>query len=161
MYLVSHTRPDISFVVNLLSRSSSSPTKRHWIGVKHRFRYLRGKMDMSLYYSPLFKSVLVGSVDAGYLSDPHNGWSQTGYVFIYGGIVTSWRSTKQTIAATSTNHAKILVIHEESRESIWLKSIIQHIHKTCGLSYHKEVPTILYEDNTTCISPIEDWIHQK
>ena len=55
---------------------------------------------MGLYYSPLFKLELVGYTDAGYLSNPHNGRSQMGYVFICGGIAISWHSTKQTIAAT-------------------------------------------------------------
>ena len=35
MYLATHTRPDISFAVNLLSRFSSCPTQRHWNGIKH------------------------------------------------------------------------------------------------------------------------------
>lgn len=35
MYLASHTRPDIAFAVNLLARYNSSPTRRHWNGVKH------------------------------------------------------------------------------------------------------------------------------
>ena len=59
---------------------------------------------MGLYYSPLSKSELVGYADAGYLFDPHNGWSQMSYLIIYGGTTISWWSTKQTIAATS-NHA--------------------------------------------------------
>ncbi|GKA32060.1 disease resistance CC-NBS-LRR class family protein [Tanacetum coccineum] len=37
MYLTNCTRPDISFAVNLLARFSSSPTKRHWNGIKHIF----------------------------------------------------------------------------------------------------------------------------
>jgi hypothetical protein len=48
---------------------------------------------------------LVGFADVGYLSDPHNGRSQTGYVFMCGGTSISWRSMKQTIAPTSSNHA--------------------------------------------------------
>ena len=35
MYLANATRPDIAFSVNLLARYSSSPTRRHWNGVKH------------------------------------------------------------------------------------------------------------------------------
>ena len=54
---------------------------------------------------------LVGYANAGYLSDPHEARSQTGYVFTHGGMAISWRSMKQTIAATSSNHAKILAIH--------------------------------------------------
>nr|GEZ69067.1 retrovirus-related Pol polyprotein from transposon TNT 1-94 [Tanacetum cinerariifolium] len=33
IYLTNYTRPDISFAINLLSRLSSSPTKRHWNGI--------------------------------------------------------------------------------------------------------------------------------
>ena len=56
--------------------------------------------------------------DAGYLSDPHNGRSQTGYLFIYSGTAISWSSMKQTIAATSSNQTEILAIHEASRECV-------------------------------------------
>ena len=35
IYLANATRPDIAFYVNLFARYSSSPTRRHWNGVKH------------------------------------------------------------------------------------------------------------------------------
>ena len=84
---------------------------------------------------------LIGFADAGYMSDPHNARSQTGYVFTCGGTAISWRSMKQTISATSSNHAEILAIHEASRECVWLRSVIQHIREDCGLSTGKESPT--------------------
>ncbi|GKA57405.1 hypothetical protein Tco_0756593 [Tanacetum coccineum] len=34
------------------------------------------------------------------------------------------------MSATSSNHAKILAIHEASRECVWLRSVIQHIRKS-------------------------------
>nr|KYP58756.1 Copia protein [Cajanus cajan]KYP58765.1 Copia protein [Cajanus cajan]KYP58766.1 Copia protein [Cajanus cajan] len=51
MYLVNYTRPDTTFIVNLLAIYSSSPTRRHWNEVKQIHRYLRGTMDMGLLYS--------------------------------------------------------------------------------------------------------------
>ncbi|XP_074290139.1 secreted RxLR effector protein 161-like [Silene latifolia] len=156
MYLASHTRPDIAFSVNLLARFSSCPTRRHWNGVKHILRYLQGTKDMGLFFSNSSKADLVGFADAGYLSDPHNARSQTGYVFTCGGTAISWRSMKQTLVATSSNHAEILAIHEASRECIWLKSVIQHIREDCGLSSRKEAPTVLYEDNAACIAQLKE-----
>ncbi|CAN1250021.1 Copia protein [Linum perenne] len=156
MYLASHTRPDISFAVNLLARYSSSPTRRHWNGVKHILRHLQGTQDMGLFYSSESNIGLVGYADAGYLSDPHTGRSQTGYLFTYGDTAISWRSVKQTITATSSNHAEILAIHEASRECVWLRSIIQHIQRSCGLSLEKMAPTLLYEDNAACIAQLKD-----
>ncbi|KAK9102583.1 hypothetical protein Sjap_019837 [Stephania japonica] len=84
MYLANCTRLNIVFVVNLLARYSSSPTRRHWNGVKHVFWYLRGTSDMGLFYSRGVKLNLQGYADAGFLSDPHKVHSQTGYVFTCG-----------------------------------------------------------------------------
>jgi len=155
MYLANCTRPDIAFSVNLLARYSSAPTRRHWNGIKHILRYLRGTTDMGLFYSNCLKTQLIGYADAGYLSDPHKARSQTGYVFTYGGTAISWRSVKQTLTATSSNHSEILAIHEASRECIWLRSMIQHIRERSGLSSIKDSPTILFEDNVACITQIK------
>ncbi|XP_049399929.1 pectinesterase-like [Solanum stenotomum] len=46
MYRANNTRPDICFVVSLLAKFSSCPTRRHWKGAKHIFRYLQGTIDM-------------------------------------------------------------------------------------------------------------------
>ncbi|KAM6548216.1 hypothetical protein CsatB_019892 [Cannabis sativa] len=112
MYLANCTRPDIAFSVNLLARFSSAPTYRHWKGIKHILRYLQGTIDKGLFYSNNCGSQLIGYADAGYLSDPHKARSQTGYLFTCGDTAISWRSTKQTLVATSSNHAEILAIHE-------------------------------------------------
>ena len=86
MYLANTTRPDITFVVNLLARYSSAPTTRHWNGIKHILQYLKGTTDMGLFYSVNCSPNFVGYADAGYLSELHKTRSQTGYVFICGGL---------------------------------------------------------------------------
>ena len=155
MYLANCTRPDIAFSVNLLARYNSAPTRRHWKGIQHILRYLSGTTDMGLFYSKKSKEKLLGYADAGYLSDPHKARSQTGYVFNYNGTAISWRSVKQTMVATSSNHSEIIAIHETSRECIWLRSMIHHIQESCGLSSVKDKPTILFEDNAACIAQIK------
>jgi len=100
------------------------------------------------------KVILAGYADAGYLSDPYKGRSQTCFVFTYGDTAISWRSVKQIMGTTLSNHSEILAIHEESHECIWLRSMIQHIRESCGLSSTKDIPTTLFEDNATCIAQI-------
>ena len=51
MYLANYIQLDITFSINLLARYNSTPTKRHWNGIKHVLRYLRGTCDMGLFYS--------------------------------------------------------------------------------------------------------------
>jgi len=90
MYLANYTRPDIAFAINLLARYSSSPTRRHWNGIKQIFCYLKGTMNMGLFYPNDSKLDLMGYADASYLSDPHNGRSQTKYLITCGGTSISW-----------------------------------------------------------------------
>ena len=104
MYLANCTRPDIVFSVNLLAMYNSAPTQRHWNSIKHILCYLQGTTDMDIFYSKKSKQQLFGYADARYLSDPHKARSQTGYVFNCNGTTISWRSFKQTMMATSSNH---------------------------------------------------------
>ena len=89
MYLANCTRPDIAFSVNLLAKYNFAPTRRLWNGIKHILCYLRRTTDMSLFYSMELKQQLLGYANVGYISDPHKGRSQTGYVFNCIGTVIS------------------------------------------------------------------------
>ena len=104
IYLANYIRPNIPFSVNLLTRYSSAPTWRHWNGIKHILCYICGTTSMSLFYSRESNQQLLGYVDVGYLLDPYKGKSQTWYVFNYNGTIISWRSIKQTMVVTSSNH---------------------------------------------------------
>ena len=155
MYLANYTRLDIAFLVNLLTRYSSALTKRHWNEIKHVLRYFCGTCDMVLFDFKTLEPQFFGYADAGYLSDPHKAQSHIVNIFTYGNTAMSWRLVKQTMVATSSNHSEILVMHEASRECVWLRSMIQHIRKSCGLSFIKNKLIVLYEDNVACIAQVK------
>ena len=50
MYAMLCTRPDICFVVGMVSRYQSDPYEEHWTAVKHIFKYLRRTRDYMLVY---------------------------------------------------------------------------------------------------------------
>jgi hypothetical protein len=154
MYLANCTRPDIAFVVNLLARHSTAPTRRHWTSAKHILRYLNGTRDLGLFFARNQDPNMIGYTDAGYLSDPHNARSQTGFVFLHGGTTISWKSSKQTLVATSTNHSEIITLYEASRECVWLRRMINHIQQSCGIG-SIESSTIIYEDNSACVTQMQ------
>ncbi|KAM2692792.1 hypothetical protein EV2_007046 [Malus domestica] len=79
LYLAQNTRLDISFAINLSARYNNVPTRRHWNGVKDILCYLKGTMDLGLFYThessrgaaPLGSLVdfrLISYTDIGYLS---------------------------------------------------------------------------------------------
>ena len=154
MYLANCTRPDIAFAVNLLARHSAAPTRRHWVGFKTILRYLKGTLDLGLFFLKKNDMTMVGYADAGYQSDPHNGISQTGFVFLCGGTTISWQSCKQTLVTTSSNHSQIIALYEAARECAWLRRMTNYIQKSCGLDI-ADTPTIIYEDNTECIAQMQ------
>ena len=82
LYLSTYTHPDISFAVSVLARQSQKPGVRHWNGVKHLLRYLRGTKDLGLFYTKGSQEEITGYADAGFRSDEVSGKSQTGYIFI-------------------------------------------------------------------------------
>ena len=96
-------------------------------------------------------ATLLGYADAGYLSNPHKGHSQSGYVFTIENAVISWRSQKQTLVATSINHSELLALYEATRECVWLRALIGHIWSTCELPHNPDEPVVIYEDNTAVI----------
>ncbi|KAI5671425.1 hypothetical protein M9H77_11789 [Catharanthus roseus] len=105
MYLANNTRPDISFAINLLERYRTK--------------------DFGLFMQKN-QHVLICYADAGYLYDPHKARSQTGYLFKFGNTTISWRSTKQSITATSSNHTELIAIHGASKKCV--VEIIGQLH---------------------------------
>jgi hypothetical protein len=51
------------------------------------------------------------------------------------------------------NHSEIIALYEASRECIWLRRVINHI-QSCGI-VALEPHTIIYEDNTTCVTQMQ------
>lgn len=79
------------------------------------------------------------------------GKSQTGYIFLKNGAPISWKSTKQTVTATSTNHAEVLLVfHEAARECVWLRTMERVLIEQCKIQV-KDKPTVIFEDNSACI----------
>jgi len=162
LYLANCSRPDISFAISVLSRFSTQPTRRHWSGIMQLMRYLAKTINNGLLYrrgnrtpyDVLITDDIYGYADAGYLSDPHKGRSQTGYVFMSACGAISWKSTKQTLAATSTNQSELIALYEASRECVWLRRFIGFIRFALG-SVDKQPPIKLYEDNTACVAQVQ------
>ena len=81
-------------------------------------------------------------------------------MFLHGGTAISWKSSKQTLVATSTNYSEIIALFEASCECVWLRQMINHIEKSCGID-SVESPTIIYEDNDACITQMQKKITSK
>nr|GEX26554.1 ribonuclease H-like domain-containing protein [Tanacetum cinerariifolium] len=72
MYLMVCSRPDIAYVVSIVSRYLANPSKNHWEAVKWILKYLRGTENVGLVYGTNHGNHVdvTGFVDSDYAKDP-------------------------------------------------------------------------------------------
>jgi hypothetical protein len=85
------TRPDIAYSVNQLCQFMHCPRDVHWKAVKRVLRYLKGTIDIGLYYVP-GDIKLNAYCDSDWAGDPDDRRSTTGYGVFLGTNLISWSS---------------------------------------------------------------------
>ena len=143
---LTHTRPDISFAVSVVSRFLSSPKVPHWIAAKRILRYVKGTLTMGIYYSFHGDISLIGYLDSDWAGSVDDRKSTIGYVVYLGAGPISWCSKKQSTIALSTTEAEYTMANEAAKEITWLRAILS------VLKQHHAGPSLLHCDNQSAIS---------
>ncbi|KAH9723682.1 hypothetical protein KPL70_007199 [Citrus sinensis] len=123
MYAMLCTRPDICFVVGMVSRYQSNPRPEHWTTVKHIMKYLKRTKNYMLVYSG-HELIPVGYTDSDFMSDKDSRKSTSGYVFSLGSGAISWMSVKQSCITHSTTKVEYVASSEAAKEAIWLRKFL-------------------------------------
>jgi hypothetical protein len=77
----------------------SAPQSIHYAAVLCILRYVKGTMFHGLHFSSHSSLELQAYFDANWAGDPTNRRSTTGYCFLLGTSLISWRNKKQSIVA--------------------------------------------------------------
>ena len=83
-------------------------------------------MNYGILYSG-FPVVLEGYNNANWISNSDEIKSTSGYVFTLGGGVIAWKSSKQTLIATSTMESKFIALESAGKEAEWLRNFLSGI----------------------------------
>lgn len=126
LYAAQITRPDISFVVNLLSRYRCNPGKAHWLAVKRVMRYLKGTINMRIVYQHR-SSEVISYCDADYAGNIDTKQTTTGYVFLFQDAAISWNSKLQKRVTLSSTESEYVAMVAAAKESIWFKQLEQEL----------------------------------
>lgn len=95
IYLSINTRPDISYVVNMLAQYNANPEPRHFAAAKRVLRYLSGTIDLKLHYGgDRANDALHAYADASWANGTGRR-SISGYVWFYAGGLISHVSKNQ------------------------------------------------------------------
>lgn len=144
LYVAQGTRPDISFIVNALSRYNKEPKSEHWAAVKRVLRYLQGTKEYKLTYTKSGKCEITGYCDADWAGDVRDRKSCTGYIFMLQGGAISWCSRKQQTVALSTAEAEYMAMGSAAQEALWLQQLQTELGQGAGT-------LAVYSDNQSAI----------
>jgi len=124
MYLTA-TRPDLMFVMSLISRFMACPTQQHFATTKRVLRYLKGTMNYGVFYKRGGVSDLIGFTNSDYAGDMEDSKSTSGYVFMMSGGAVAWSSRKQPIVTYRLQKLSLCVAY--ACQAIWMRRILEEI----------------------------------
>ena len=118
------TRPNISYVVHVVSQFMVALRSPHYAAVLRILRYLKDTIFDGLHFSSHSSLTLQAYSDADWAGDPTDRRSTTGYSFLLGDSLISWRSKKQTVDARSSTEAEYRELAATTAKLIWLRWLL-------------------------------------
>ncbi|GJX59951.1 retrovirus-related pol polyprotein from transposon TNT 1-94 [Tanacetum coccineum] len=139
------TRPNISYVVHIMSRFVSAPTTVHWDAVLHILRYLGGTQFQTLMFPSMSALDLRAYCDSDWAGDGVSRKSTTGFCIFLGDSLISWKSKKQDVLFKSSTEAEYHAMEVTTSEIVWLCWLL------ADMGVHISHATPLYCDNRSAI----------
>ena len=128
LYLMMCTRPDISYVVSVLSQYMSKPTMAHLNLAKFVLKYLKGTYDYGLVYVKTGSLDIIGYTDASWANGTDRR-SISGYCFqmVPDSSLICWKSKKQQVVALSTCESEYIGMSYVIQEGNFLQQLTQDL----------------------------------
>nr|GEY00246.1 uncharacterized mitochondrial protein AtMg00810-like [Tanacetum cinerariifolium] len=154
VYLTS-SRPDMVQAVCFCARYQSRLSKKHLKEVKRIFRYLRGTVNMGLWYSKGSSFGLTVLLDSNHAGCIDSRKSTSGGIQFRGDKLVSWMSKKQNCTAMSSAEAEYVALSASCAQVMWMRTQLQDYR----FNYNK-IP--LYCDSQSAIAiscnPIQELV---
>jgi hypothetical protein len=147
---LTNTRPDLTFVVSVVSQFMHAPRTAHLDAVYHILRYLKTSPGLGLFYSASHQSGLSCFTDADYAGSQTDRRSTTGLSTFYGNHLISWKSKKQAVVSRSSAEAEYRAMAQGTCEILWLRSILNE------LGFTEKDSSQLFCDNKSAIMLASD-----
>lgn len=151
LFVSVNTRPDVSAAISILAQKVSKPRQQDWEELKRVLKYLNGTANLKLTLGKIDHKgkLLFGYSDANWAEDKSDRKSNSGHVFLVNGGTVCWSTRKQSLVTLSTCEAEFVALSEACRAASWIRRIL------ADLKQDQNQPTIVYEDNQSCLELIE------
>jgi hypothetical protein len=158
IYAMTCTRPDLCYIVTILSQHLANPSGEMCITLKHVLRYIKGTLNYELCFKKSNDGLeLFGFSDASWGSS-RDRKSITGYCFNLNpqGPAISWKCKKQPTVALSSCEAEYMALAAVAQESLFLTQLLQDIDRSKLYE-----PVTIYGDNQGAIALVENPVHHQ
>jgi hypothetical protein len=123
LYLVKHSRPDLSNAVRELSKVMDRATEEH-LSLMHRVvKFVLGTKTRGTLVKPNVDCGVMAYVDSDFAGDRGNRRSITGYLVHLFGVPVAWKSRQQGGVTLSSSVAEYYAIREVAKELKFVKMI--------------------------------------
>ncbi|XP_041004133.1 uncharacterized mitochondrial protein AtMg00810-like [Juglans microcarpa x Juglans regia] len=139
------TRPNICFVVQLLSQFMDQPSSSHLAAAYRILRYIKTAPAQGLLLPSSSQLQLTAYCDSDWASCPDSRRSTTRYCVFLGQSLISWKTKKQTVVSRSSAEAEYRSMAATSSELTWLRYLLHDF----GVSHPQAA--ILYCDNQAAL----------
>ena len=150
LYLVKHSRPDISNAVRELSKVADGATEAHWKQLLRAIKYVITTENKALKLRPKLKGensmfYLEGLSDSNFGEDKETRISVYGYVVYFCGAPVATKSKIGRSVTQSSTEAEYFAVSEIAKEILFIKQLLD----TIGVEV--ELPITVRVDNVGAI----------
>ncbi|KAG7593962.1 GAG-pre-integrase domain [Arabidopsis thaliana x Arabidopsis arenosa] len=142
---LTHTRPEISYAVNVLAQFMQNPLQDHWEAAIRLVRYLKSSPGQGIVLSSSSPLQVNAFCDSDYNSCPNSRRSLTGYMIMIGDSPVTWKTKKQSRVSLSSAEAEYRAMAMTCKELLWLKEILEF------LGVHHSTSMQLYCDSKAAL----------
>ncbi|KAI5345136.1 hypothetical protein L3X38_013013 [Prunus dulcis] len=143
---LSHTSPDIAYVVSVVSQFMHSPSEDHMGVAMLILRYLKVTLGNGLMFCKYGLTDVEGNIDVDWASSVNDRRSTSGYFTFVGGNLVTWRSKKQKMVSRSSVEAEYRGMAQGVWELLWLRRLLR------DLGFGPQKLMDLYCDNIVAIA---------
>jgi hypothetical protein len=129
LYLT-HSRPDICFIVNHLRQFMQRPIDNHYKGAMNILRFIKKEQGKGLFFSTDPDLSLRGFTNAHWGGCVDSRKSTTSYCFFVGTSLVSWKSKKHKTPSKSSSEVENRALAHGTCEIKWLLKLFRDFYIT-------------------------------
>jgi len=130
LYLLKHSRPELSNSVRELSKVMDQANKAHEKALYRVIRFVQQTKERCLVLAPVKEQLtweLKGYCDSDFAGDTDTRRSVSGFVIYLCGAVIAWRSKGQKSVSLSSTEAEYVAISEVAMEILYVAGILKFL----------------------------------